>query len=113
MIQLKLNGTMPFVDAARIFSLACGIDETNTERRLAGMGRALNIAAHEIDAWIAAYQHVQGHRLRCQAAALNRFDSAGNSIDPRMLHDFDRETLKLAFRQAVMLQERLALDYQL
>jgi CBS domain-containing protein len=113
LIDLKLNGTMPFVDAARIHSLACGIDETNTERRIAGIGPALNIAAHETDAWIAAYQHVQGHRLRCQAAALNRFESAGNRIDPRLLHDFDREVLKLAFRQAVTLQERLALDYQL
>jgi CBS domain-containing protein len=111
LLHLKRNGTMPFVDAARIFSLACGIDETNTEQRLAAIGPALNIAAHETEAWIAAYQHVQGHRLRCQAAALDRGEPAGNSIDPRMLHDFDREVLKLAFRQAVMLQDRLALDY--
>lgn len=113
MIDLKLNGTMPFVDAARIFSLACGIDETNTERRLHAMGSALDIAAHETASWIAAYQHVHGHRLRCQAAALARGESAGNSIDPRLLHDFDREVLKLAFRQAATLQDRLALDYQL
>ena len=112
LIHLKLNGTTPFVDAARIFSLACGIDETNTERRLAGIGPALDIAAHETEAWIAAYQHVQGHRLRCQASALARGETAGNSIDPRILHDFDRAVLKLAFRQAATLQDRLALDYR-
>jgi len=113
MIDLKLNGTMPFVDAARIFSLACGIDETSTERRFATTGLALNIAAHETEAWIAAYQHVQGHRLRCQGAALARGETAGNRIDPRTLHDFDREVLKLAFRQTTTLQDRLALDYRL
>ena len=83
LIHLKLNGTMPFVDAARIYSLACGIDETNTERRFRGVGPALNIAAHEIDAWIAAYQHVQGHRLRCQAAALARCETAGRVLRSR------------------------------
>ena len=112
MIDLKLNGTMLFIDAARIFSLACGIDETNTGRRLAAMGPLLKIAAHETEAWIAAYQHVQGHRLRCQAAALTRGETADNRIDPRTLHDFDREVLKRAFRQAVTLQDRLALDYR-
>ncbi len=113
MIDLKLNGTMPFVDAARIYSLAHGIDETNTERRLTCMGPSLGIAAHEIDSWISAYQYVQGHRLRCQAEALACGTSAGNRIDPRKLHDFDREILKLAFRQASLLQERLAMDYQI
>jgi CBS domain-containing protein len=112
MLDLKLNGTMPFVDAARIYSLAHSIDETNTERRLVCMGPALNIAAHETEAWISAYQYVQGHRLRCQAEALAIGASAGNRLDPRKLHDFDREILKLAFRQASVLQERLALDYQ-
>lgn len=113
MIHLKRNGTTPFVDAARIFSLACALDETNTAQRFAGMGGVLKIAAHETEAWIAAYQHVQEHRLRCQAAALARGETAGNRIDPRRLHDFDREVLKLALRQALTLQERLALDYQL
>ncbi len=112
LIDLKLNGTMPFVDAARIYSLAHGIDETNTARRLAAMGSALKLAAHESEAWIAAYEHTQGHRLRCQAAALARAEIAGNRIDPRTLHDFDKEILKLAFRQAATLQARLALDYQ-
>jgi CBS domain-containing protein len=111
MLDLKLNGTMPFVDAARIYSLAYGIDETNTGRRITAMGNALNIAAHETEAWIAAYQHVQGHRLHCQGIALSRGKPVGNRIDPLVLHDFDRETLKLAFRQAATLQERVAMDY--
>jgi CBS domain-containing protein len=112
MIDLKLNGTMPFVDAARIYSLAHAIDECNTARRLFALARTLKIPGREVAAWIAAYQHIQGHRLRCQGEALAQNRSAGNRIDPETLNAFDREVLRQAFRQAVRLQERLALDYQ-
>jgi CBS domain-containing protein len=112
-INLKLNGATPFVDAARIFSLAHRIDETNTERRLRAAGPQLRVAAGESEAWIAAYYHVQGHRMRAQAESLERDSQPDNRIDPQRLHDFDRETLKLSFKQARRLQKRLALDYRL
>lgn len=112
-IDLKLNGATPFVDAARIFSLACGVDETNTERRLRATGPLLNIPTGEIEAGIAAFHYVQGHRLRRQAECLARGEAPTNRIDPYQLHDFDRPALKLAFEQARRMQERLALDYQL
>ena len=112
-IDLKLNGATPFVDAARIFSLARGIDETNTERRLRGAGPLLGMPAAETEASIAAFHHLQGQRLRRQAECLARGEAPSNRIDPYRLHDFDRPALKLAFEQAKRLQERLALDYQL
>lgn len=112
MIDLKLNGTMPFVDAARIYSLAHGIDECNTTQRLFALERTLKMPGREVAACIAAYQHIQGHRLRCQGEALAQNRSPGNRIDPETLNAFDREVLRQAFRQAVQLQERLALDYQ-
>ncbi len=111
-LNLKLNGAMPFVDAARIFSLAYRIDETNTERRLRAAGPQLRVSADETEAWIAAYYHVQGHRMRAQAESLEQGSQPDNRIDPRRLHEFDRQTLKLSFRQARRLQKRLALDYR-
>jgi CBS domain-containing protein len=112
-INLKLNGATPFVDAARIFSLAHRIDETNTERRLRAAAPQLHVAAGEAEAWIAAYYHVQGHRMRAQAESLELGSQPDNRIDPQRLHDFDRQTLKLSFKQARRLQKRLALDYRL
>lgn len=111
-IDLKLNGTTPFVDAARIFSLAHGVDETNTERRLRAVAPALHVAAREAEAWIAAFHHIQGQRLRRQAKYLAAGLPADNRIDPYALHDFDRPVLKLAFAQARLIQRRLALDYR-
>jgi CBS domain-containing protein len=112
MIDLKLNGAMLFVDAARIYSLAHGIAETNTTQRLAALESALRIPHDELAAWIAAYQHVQGQRLRSQAEALAGGVEAGNRIAPGALNGFERDVLKLALRQAARLQARLALDHR-
>jgi len=112
-INLKLGGATPFVDAARIFSLAHRIDETHTERRLRAAGPALNAPAREIDGWIAAYNHVQHARLKAQVDGIARGVAPDNRIDPAQLNDFDRQALKLAFQQARQLQNRLALDYRL
>ena len=112
-INLKLNGATPFVDAARIFSLAHRIDETHTERRLRAAGPELRVPTREIEAWIAAYHHVQHERLKAQVKSLACGVSPDNRIDPSLMHDFDRQALKLAFQQARQLQKRLALDYRL
>ncbi|HEY7655570.1 MAG TPA: DUF294 nucleotidyltransferase-like domain-containing protein [Burkholderiales bacterium] len=111
-IDLKLNGATLFVDAARIFSLAYGIDECNTERRLRTAAPALKLAATELEAWIGAFQHVQGQRLRRQAECLDLGLAPDNRVDPRALNDFDRAVLKGALQRTRALQRRIALDYQ-
>ncbi len=111
-INIKLNGATLFVDAARIFTLAHGIDEVNTERRLRAAAPVLGLPPAEAEAWIAAYYHVQGLRLRRQAECLRRGLKADNRIDPYALHDFDRRTLVNALEQARRIQTRIALDHQ-
>jgi len=111
-IDLKLNGATLFVDAARIFSLALGIDEVNTERRLRAAAPLLRVPPREVDAWIAAYYHIQGLRLRRQADCMRLGLPADNRIDPYTLHDFDRRVLVTALEQARAIQARIALDYQ-
>lgn len=111
-IDLKLNGATLFVDAARIFSLAHGIDEVNTERRLRAAAPLLRVPPREVDAWIAAYYHIQGLRLRRQADCMRQGQPADNRIDPYALHDFDRRVLVTALEQARTIQARIALDHQ-
>jgi len=111
-IDMKLNGATLFVDAARIFTLAHGIDEVNTERRLRSAAPVLGLPPAEAEAWIAAFYHVQGLRLRRQAKCLRRGVKADNRIDPYALHEFDRRTLMNALAQARRIQTRIALDYQ-
>jgi CBS domain-containing protein len=112
MIDLKVNGTMQFVDAARIYTLAHAVDLTNTEQRLRAVAPALNLAERESEAWIAGFHHIQGQRIRRQAERLAASLPLDNRVDPYALHDFDRPVLRLAFEQARAIQRRLALDFR-
>jgi CBS domain-containing protein len=93
-IDLKALGARPFVDAARVLALEAGSAETGTAARLRGAGE--NTA-------VAAFHFIQALRLRRE----------GNRVSVRELNEIDRRVLKEAFRQAVTLQERIRLDYQL
>jgi CBS domain-containing protein len=115
-LDLKLNGITPFVDAARIFSLATGVTHTSTIERLRGSAAKLKIHTSEIEAWIDALLFIQVLRMRHhdEGKAKGLSDEAlDNKIDPEQLHELDRRILKEAFRQARKLQARLAQEYHL
>lgn len=115
-LDLKLNGVTPFVDAARIFGLAAGVNETNTVQRLRSSAGKLNFRESEVDAWVEALLFIQVLRMRHhdQASSQGAGDEVlDNLIDPEKLNELDRRILKEAFRQARKLQARLALEYQL
>lgn len=111
-LDLKLNGTTPFVDAARVFALATGVSATNTAQRLRGAGAKLGIAQAEIEAWLAAFYFIQLLRLRAQHDENEAGLEMDNRVNPDRLNDLDRRILKESFRQARKVQSRLALDYQ-
>ena len=60
-----------------------------------------------------AFHFVQTLRLRRQYLEAEVPAGAENRIDPERLNAIDRRILKEAFRQALILQERLKLDYAL
>ena len=110
-VDLKLQGTAIFVDAARIYSLAHGIDHTNTRKRLEAVGALLNLPATEYGAWVDGFEFLQILRLRIQLDHQPLTDSP-NKIVVASLNDIDRRILRESFRVARQLQQRLQLDYQ-
>lgn len=112
-MDLKLNGTTPYVDAARLFALATGVGATGTAARLRAAGPKLNIAPGEIEAWISAFYFIQMLRLRGQHEESEAGLVMDNRIDPDKLNDLDRRVLKESFRQTRRVQGRMALDYKL
>jgi CBS domain-containing protein len=111
-IDLKLHGTMIFVDAARLYALAQGVEATGTRARLEAVAAGLHVEARESETWIGAFEFLQMLRLRVQASATP--GSAGDSpnrLDLRTLNDIDRRILKESFRAAQRLQQRVTLDY--
>ena len=110
-LDLKLQGAAIFVDAARIYSLAHGIEATNTRKRLEAIGQQLALASNEYGAWVSGFEFLQMLRLRIQlegGAAL----AQPNRLAVASLNDIDRRILRETLRVARQLQQRLQLDYQ-
>jgi CBS domain-containing protein len=111
-IDLKMNGITPFVDAARIFSLAIGGTHTNTLQRLREIALPLNISTRDVDAYCQAFLFIQLLRLRLHHVQSEQGTALTNRVDPDTLNNLDQRILKEAFRQARKLQTKLGLDYQ-
>jgi CBS domain-containing protein len=113
MLDLKLNGITPFVDAARIYSLAAGGGQTNTVGRLRELVELHKLRGEDAEAWIEAFLYIQMLRLRQHHTQCEQGIALSNKLDPDTLNNLDRRILKEAFRQARKLQTKLGLDYQL
>ena len=110
-IDLKMYGSRPFVDAARILSLANNVSSTSTAQRLRGVAEVANLGA-DVEAMIDGFYFIQLLRLFHQHD-LQGSEAGANRIDPDRLNELDRLILKEAFKQARKLQEKLRLDYNL
>ncbi|MEP7181019.1 MAG: DUF294 nucleotidyltransferase-like domain-containing protein [Betaproteobacteria bacterium] len=115
-IDLKMSGSVPFVDGARIYALAAGVVETNSVERIGKAGEKRGIPATEIRAWCDAFEYIQLLRLREQhrrgvGGALGADGGNPNVVPIALLNDLDRRILKEALRQVRKLQQRLELDY--
>lgn len=112
-LDIKLKGSTPFVDIARILALTCHTDETNTIARLKAAANQGIIRQDATASWIEAYQYIQLLRMRNHRLQAGRGQPLSNLLVPDELNELERRILKEAFRQARKLQTRLELDYQL
>lgn len=113
-IDLKLNGTMLFVDGARIWSLAAGLHQTNTSERLRRLAESGRLAEADAAAWIDAFEFFQLLRLRAQHRRSESgvtTDDHPNRIEIGALSVLERRIVKEGLRQARKVQSRLQLDF--
>lgn len=110
-VDLKLQGTALFVDAARVYALAHGMVATSTRERVVEVGRRLGLAASEFEAWAGGFEFLQMLRLRVQLEG-SAEPAEPNRLAPATLNDIDRRILRESFRVARTLQQRLQLDYE-
>lgn len=113
MIDLKLHGTAVFVAVARLRSLAHGITEVNTRKRLEAVARLKGVPAHHAQAWVSAFEFLQMLRLRVQIQGADpATPHAGpNHIRLSALNDIDERILKETLRLVRRLQQEVELDY--
>ena len=110
-IDLKLQGSAIFVDAARLYALAHGVAATGTRERLEAVGPLLGVTQAEYDAWVRGFEFLQMLRLQIQLQG-TAAPEAANRIAVASLNDIDRRILRETFRVARSLQQRLQLDYE-
>ncbi|GAB4180993.1 MAG: hypothetical protein OHK0026_14650 [Rhodocyclaceae bacterium] len=111
-LDLKMYGSRPFVDAARIFALAQAVSETGTAQRLRAVAARMSFGRDDVAAIIDGFHFILMLRLR-QQHRVREGGGAANRVDPDDLNELERHVLKEAFRQAKKLQARLQLDYRL
>lgn len=108
-VDLKLQGTAIFVDAARLYALAHGLPGPGTRERLEAAGPLLGAVPREAEAWVSAFEFLQ--MLRLQVQLRGPVGEFPNEVEVRALNDIERSMLKEAMRAARGLQQRIALDY--
>jgi CBS domain-containing protein len=112
-LDLKLQGTAIFVDAARLYSLAHGRALTSTRERLEQAGMHMGLAPAEYQGWAGGFEFLQMLRLRVQLETEDGALAAEpNRLVVASLNDIDRRILKESLRVARSLQQRLQLDYE-
>lgn len=110
-IDLKVDAATLFVDAARVYGLACGAHTSNTANRLRIAADAHRLFPKEVNAWIRALYLIQMLRLENQQRCHRQGIAMHNHVDPEALAPAQRRALLEALRQARALQKKLALDY--
>ena len=114
-LDLKLQGTAMFVDAARLYALAHGLQALGTRARLEAAAPLMRVAPQESEAWITGFEFLQMLRLQVQVSE-NPVDppqtANPNLIDVAALNDIDHRMLKETMRIARRLQQRIELDYR-
>ena len=111
-LELKMYGSRPFVDAARICALARGIPHTGTAQRLRAAAGHLRMGREEVSALIDGFHFILLLRLRRQRVAAGR-EGAANRVNPDELNELDRNMLKESFKQARKLQSALQIEYRI
>lgn len=108
LIDLKHNAAAIYVDAARVFGLACGAGVSNTVTRLRLAARCGMLDPGEAADWERCFDFIGMLRLRLQQHNYLRGEPMQNHVQPDALDAAERRALLHALRQAGAMQQRLS-----
>jgi len=107
-VDLKLNGTVPIVDLARVYALDAGREEVNTRERILAAKEAGSLSRSGADDLVDAYDTIARVRLEHQAKQVRRGARPHNFMAPSSLSALERGHLRDAFGVVKSLQSALA-----
>jgi CBS domain-containing protein len=110
--DLKLRGTVPIVDIARLHALAAGLPQVNTRDRLQAAAEAVAMSPQGAEDLQQAYEFINTLRLRHQSERLLAGEAVDNHLNPALLSALDRDHLKECFALISDFQKTLEQRYQ-
>ena len=111
-INLKRRGTAPLTDLIRVHALAIGSRNRNSFDRVNDIIKAGFLPSGRGQDLHDALEFISMARARNQANELTAGQQADNSIEPDMLSDFERKSLRDAFMILANAQKFLRFRYQ-
>ncbi len=111
--DLKLRGTIPIVDIARLQALAAGLPQVNTLDRLKACAQASAISPQGAEDLSQAYEFINTLRLRHQSECIQAGEEPDNHLDPATLSALDRDHLKECFALIAEFQKTLQMRYSI
>ena len=111
-LDLKHRGVVPITGIARVYALAGGVQQVNTDERLvavAGLGLLSNAGHADLRD---AFEFISVVRLRHQVRQLQEGQTPDNYLSPSELSPFERNHLKDAFSVVRTIQSVFEQRYQ-
>ncbi|WP_417595739.1 DUF294 nucleotidyltransferase-like domain-containing protein [Parasphingorhabdus sp.] len=96
-LDLKHQAIAPVVDIARVYALALGLAEVNSEERLKMAAEHHELSEEAVSDIIDCFEFIRGVRFRHQSDQIKRGKAPTNNLSPKALSRFEREHLKDAF----------------
>ncbi|QTD55902.1 DUF294 nucleotidyltransferase-like domain-containing protein [Parasphingorhabdus cellanae] len=97
-LHLKHQAIAPVVDIARVYALALGLNEVNSEERLKKAAERGNLSEDAVSDIVDCFEFIRTVRIRHQSGQIRRGEAPTNNLSPELLSRFEREHLKDAFR---------------
>ena len=113
MLNLKLHGFIPLVDAVRILALEQQINKTNTLERIQALTEKGVFPGNDGRDLYEAFNLLMLIRFRHHLDQMNRGKKLDNYINPSTLTQIQRSMLKLAFKAIDRLQNQMEIRFGL
>lgn len=111
-MDMKKRGVVPFIDLARVYTLAGGLSPINTWDRLEALSEAKVFTGSVADDLRDAFEFITTVRLQHQAAQIENGQEPNNYVPPEELSALERRHLKDAFEVISTAQDSMSHRYQ-
>lgn len=110
-LDLKLQGTVPIIDMARIHAMRAGVRPVNTRDRLVEAHKAGVVSEAGMHDLIDAFEFLSILRLKHQSRNIKLGRAPDNFLSPKDLSRIERQHLREAFLIIRTMQSNLAYTY--